>query len=199
MTNSEVKKKMLTKGRVDEICRASGASDEEVRSVLTSALPLLLGASGSSNNANSGLGMLTGLLGSQPQQSTQQSGGLTLIQDEPQNSSAAGLNLLSGLLGGGNQSQGNVAGSLLTGLLGASGTNQAAAEEQVSQQTGIGKNKVSLIMLAAIPLLLKMLKDDSSSSSSTGTGKKKKKKPASGTSSAQSSGSISDLLLSLLK
>ena len=197
MTNSEIKKKMLTKGRVDEICRASGASDEEVRSVLTSALPLLLGTSGSSNNANSGLGMLTGLLGSQPQQSTQQSGGLTLIQDEPQNSSAAGLNLLSGLLGGGNQSQGNVAGSLLTGLLGASGTNQAAAEEQVSQQTGVGKNKVSLIMLAAIPLLLKMLKDDNSSSS---TGNGKKKKPASGSSSAQANnGSISDLLMSLLK
>lgn len=198
MTNSEVKKKMLTKGRVEEICRATGSSEAEVKSVLTSALPLLLGASGSSSNANSGLGMLTGLLASQNSQPAQQSGGLTLIQDEPQNNGGAGLNLLAGLLGGGNQNQGNIAGSLLSGLLGASGTNQAAAEEQVSQQTGVGKNKVSLIMLAAIPLLLKMLKDDSSSSS-TGTGKKKKKKPASGSSSAQSSGSISDLLLSLLK
>ena len=198
MTNSEVKKKMLTKGRVEEICRATGSSETEVKSVLTSALPLLLGASGSSNNANSGLGMLTGLLSAQNSQPAQPQGGLTLIQDEPQNTAAPGLNLLSGLLGGGNQNQGNIAGSLLSGLLGASGTNQAAAEEQVAQQTGVGKNKVSLIMLAAIPLLLKMLKDDSSSSSSTGTGKKKKK-TASGSSSAQSSGSISDLLLSLLK
>ena len=198
MTNSEVKKKMLTKGRVEEICRASGASDAEVKSVLTSALPLLLGASGSSNNANSGLGLLTGLLSTQAPQPQQQSGGLTLIQDEPQTGSAAGLNLLSGLLGGGNQSQGNIAGSLLSGLLGASGTNQAAAEEQVSQQTGVNKNKVSLIMLAAIPLILKMLKDDNSSSSSTGSGKKKKK-PASGSAQTQSSGSIADLLLSLLK
>lgn len=203
MTNSEVKKKMLTKGRVEEICRASGASDEEVKSVLTSALPLLLGTSGSSgsSSSNSGLSLLTGLLSSQTQQTSQQSSGLTLIQDEPQTSNA-GLSLLSGLLGGGSQSQSNVAGSLLSTLLGASGTSQSAAEEQVSQQTGVGKNKVSLIMLAAIPLLLKMLKDDnsSSSSSSTGTGKKKKK-PASGSSSSSSnqSASISDLLLSLLK
>lgn len=197
MTNSEVKKKMLTKGRVEEICRASGASDTEVKSVLTSALPLLLGSSGSSNNANSGLGLLTGLLSTQAPQTQQQSGGLTLIQDEPQTNNA-GLSLLSGLLGGGNQSQGNIAGSLLTGLLGASGTNQAAAEEQVSQQTGVNKNKVSLIMLAAIPIILKMLKDDNTSGSSTGSGKKKKK-PASGSASNQSSGSIADLLLSLLK
>ena len=198
MTNSEVKKKMLTKGRVEEICRATGSSEDEVKSVLTSALPLLLGASGSSSNANSGLGMLTGLLSSQNSQPAQPQGGLTLIQDEPQNN-AAGLNLLSGLLGGGNQNQGNIAGSLLSGLLGASGTNQSAAEEQVSQATGVGKNKVSLIMLAAIPLLLKMLKDDSSSSSSTGSGKKKKKKPAASSAQPQSSGSISDLLMSLLK
>lgn len=191
MTNSEVKKKMLTKGRVEEICRASGASDEEVRSVLTSALPLILGSSGSSNNASSGLGLLTGLLSSQPQQNTQQSGGLTLIQDEPQNNNTAGLGLLAGLLGGGNQnqSQSNVAGSLLTSLLSVSGTSQSAAEEQVSQQTGVNKGKVSLIMLAAIPILLKVLKSSNSSSSSA----------SSSSSSNQSSGGIADLLMSLLK
>lgn len=192
MTNSEVKKKMLTKGRVEEICKATGASETEVKSVLTSALPLLLGSTGSTNNNNSGLSLLTGLLSSQEAQPVQQSGGLTLIQDQPQNNSGAGLNILSALLGGNqNQNQSNAAGSLLTGLLGASGTSQAAAEEQVSQETGVGKNKVSLIMLAAIPILIKMLKGNTSSSSPSGSHNTN--------SNSNQGGGLGDILMSLLK
>jgi hypothetical protein len=110
----------------------AGTSEGETSSVLSSVLPALVG--GMMNNSqtqNGQSGLLGALLGGKH-------GGL--------------LDNLSGMLGGGDVQ--NEGGKILGHVL---GDNQATVQEQVSQNTGIGGDKIAMIMKLAAPILMAYL------------------------------------------
>ncbi len=110
----------------------AGISEGETSSVLSSVLPALVGGMMNNSQTAEGQGGLLGaLLGGKH-------GGL--------------LDNLSGMLGGGDVQ--NEGGKILGHVL---GDNQGAVQEQVSQNTGIGGDKIAMIMKLAAPILMAYL------------------------------------------
>lgn len=110
----------------------AGTSLDETSSVLSSVLPALVGGMMNNSQTQDGQsGLLGALLGGKH-------GGL--------------LDNLSGMLGGGDVQ--NEGGKILGHVL---GDNQGAVQEQVSQNTGIGSDKIAMIMKLAAPILMAYL------------------------------------------
>ncbi len=110
----------------------AGTSEGETSSVLSSVLPALVGGMMNNSQSQDGQsGLLGALLGGKH-------GGL--------------LDNLSGMLGGGDLQ--NEGGKILGHVL---GDNQGAVQNQVSQNTGIGSDKIAMIMKLAAPILMAYL------------------------------------------
>ena len=119
----------LGKQIISGVGQQVGTSEDETSSVLSSALPALVGAM--QNNAATPDGQ-SGLLGA-------------LLGGKHDGSI---LDNLSGFITGGDHSDG---GSILGHVL---GSNQENVENEVSQNTGVSSDKVAMIMKIAAPILM---------------------------------------------
>ncbi|WP_300565603.1 DUF937 domain-containing protein [Flavobacterium sp.] len=119
----------LGKQIISGVGQQVGTTEEETSSVLSSALPELVG--GMQNNAATPDGQ-NGLLGA-------------LLGGKHDGSI---LDNLSGFINGGDHSDG---GSILGHVL---GDNQENVQNQVSQNTGVSSDKVAMIMKIAAPILM---------------------------------------------
>ena len=119
----------LGKQIISGVAGKVGTSEGETSSVLTSLLPTLVGAM--SNNAQTPDG-LSGLLGALT--GGKHDGGI--------------LDNLSGFLGGDDHSDGgNILGHVLGG-------NQENVQNNLAQSTGVGSDKIGMIMKLAAPILM---------------------------------------------
>ena len=172
---------LLEKDNVAEISRASGESEENTRSLLTSALPLLLGAQQQPQQQQQSAGLGGALLGSLLGGNQQQVQPLQAAQPQ-QNSGLNGM-LGSALLGsllGGNQQQAqqqNGAGNILAGLTGLNVTNEQAQQlGQIAEENGVTQQQAANILSSAMPVLLNILSSNTQSQqASSGSGNSGKK------------------------
>jgi hypothetical protein len=124
LLNSDLGKQIIA-----GVSSQAGTNHEETSSVLASALPALLGAM--QNNASTPEGE-SGLLGALT--GGKHDGGI--------------LDNLSGFLGGGDFSDGaNILGHVLGG-------NQENVQNNLSQSTGVGSDKIGMILKMAAPILM---------------------------------------------
>jgi hypothetical protein len=127
----------LGKQIISGVGQQVGTNEKETSSVLSSALPALLGAM--KNNASTQQGA-DGLLGALT--SGKHDGGL--------------LDNLGGFLGGGDFSEG---GKILGHVL---GNNQNAVQNNLSQSTGVSSDKVGSILSMAAPIVMSYLSKQTS-------------------------------------
>ena len=150
----------LGKQIISGVAGKVGTSEGDTSSILTSLLPTLVGAM--SNNAQTPDG-LSGLLGALT--GGKHDGGI--------------LDNLSGFLGGDDHSDGgNILGHVLGG-------NQENVQNNLAQSTGVGSDKIAMIMKIAAPIIMAYLAKKAMSGGLTNN-------------PAQSGGGLTDILGGLL-
>lgn len=134
---------MLSSDSIKSISQASGASQKDVKAVLSSALPgLLNGAAQQANNSQTAAGF-AGALAQHAKSDTRDLG-----------SFLSGVDLADG-------------GKIIAHLLGA---NTAAATQQTASASGVDAAKVAKILAVAAPLLMSLLGKQTGQSSGSAVG-----------------------------
>lgn len=134
---------MLSSDSIKSISKASGASQKDVKAVLSSALPgLLNGAAQQANNSQTAAGF-AGALAKHAKSDTRDLG-----------SFLSGVDLADG-------------GKIIAHLLGA---NTTAATQQTASASGVDAAKVAKILAVAAPLLMSLLGKQASQSSGSNLG-----------------------------
>ena len=134
---------MLSSDSIKSISKASGASQKDVKAVLSSALPgLLNGAAQQANNSQTAAGF-AGALAQHAKSDTRDLG-----------SFLSGVDLADG-------------GKIIAHLLGA---NTTAATQQTASASGVDAAKVAKILAVAAPLLMSLLGQQTSQSSGSAVG-----------------------------